>query len=315
MKKQTMYEILGVSPSATYSEIQAAHQRLSSELELKSSNMDEDIHFKMKIINVAFQTLSAPTSRDAYDAQIAKPIIPNNDISVSSHAIATESSVEAVSLRAEAILLRAEAMSLKADALSLRADAAPVRHKKGLASNTALFFAVMTSPAKKILLVLGIMAAISMVMQVIFLSVGERQSTNAIDGGTGMGAVAAQERLVIEDYYQETGIRAASIAEVERLRTEDRRKAEEQQQKRQEELEKQRIEREYRQFVEESRRQGREVSENLRRAEEQARRDGVEEEMRQREINEEEQRKKENELARIEQEKSQWRAIILDGRQ
>lgn len=121
--------------------------------------------------------------------------------------------------------------------------------------------------------------------------------------------VSAQERAIIQDYYQETGIRAASKAEVEMLRAADRKAEHERRQQDQAQRDKERAERDYQRFVEEGRRLGEQVSSDV--AQEQQRLK-YEEERQRREAEEAERREREAEEARIERERYRWRSVIND---
>ena len=93
-KKKTLYEILEVSPNATSEEIQSSHLSLSQKLQSRITGLNsEDIDFKLKEINVAFQTLSVQMSRDAYDAQLSTLNSPAN-IAVSHHVVALTPDVD-----------------------------------------------------------------------------------------------------------------------------------------------------------------------------------------------------------------------------
>jgi hypothetical protein len=124
------------------------------------------------------------------------------------------------------------------------------------------------------------------------------------DAELGNGASSkAREELVIQEYFQETGIRAASAAEVELRRAEERRrdKAE-----RQQEQQKREQERQYQRFLDDSRRVGSEVSANLQHADEAARRK-AEYEKQAAESAERQARQAEQE--RVEREKNRWRSM------
>lgn len=151
---------------------------------------------------------------------------------------------------------------------------------------------------------LGI-AGIWLIAQVAYVFIASRYIT----ANPPPADAAARERAVIQDYYQETGVRAASAAEVEMLRLADRQAERE---RRQEELaarEKDQAQRDYERFVAESKREGDQVSADLHRAEMERKR--VEERER-REAEEAERRKAEEEAARIERERARWREVLND---
>lgn len=117
----------------------------------------------------------------------------------------------------------------------------------------------------------------------------------------------ARDKAVIQDYYQETGVRAASAAEVEMLRLADRQAERERRQEELAEREKEQAERDYERFVAESKRVGEQVSNDLHRAEMERKHA---EERKQREAEAAERRAAEAEEARIERERAKWRAVL-----
>lgn len=306
-KKKTMYELLEVSPNASYAEIKTAYQRLSQNLQTEKTDLNREvIDFRMNLINVAFHTLSSPASRDSYDAQLISSNTPANVVTPG-NSVVLKPTVEALYLRADAASLRADAASLRADAILLRADATSLKvvskpyeenHESPL-KMISLMFAGLASPLKKILTILGSVVAVIMVLQVVFLLVANRK-TEITPGSNA-------EKLYLQQYYQENGVRPASKIEADLLDAENRRleivnrnKVNEQ---RSEEREKQRLDDENRRFVEEARRLGEKVSENVRRDEERARN---EEERKQQRLDEEKRRQEEAEINRIEREKARW---------
>lgn len=283
--KKTLYEVLEVSPNASDSEIEAAYQRLSQNLLSKKTGLNhEDIDFKLKVINVAFHTLSVPRIRDAYDARLAALNMPA--------IVAAPSNVDAMSIKADAVSLKADAMALKADAVMLKADAmslmltdAPLKIEDGNKSHLSVFIAFITSlasPFKKILLFIGSLIATAMVLQVLFMLFVNRQVVDE--------ASKAEEKLMIQEYYQEHGVRPGSKIEADLLETENRRKENEE---REAEQEKKRQDYEYQRFVEESRQIGAQAADHLRREEETAR---YEEEQRKQQFEQEMREKRESEL-------------------
>lgn len=65
----TLYEVLGVSPDATAEEIRKAYRRLAREWH-PDNNSSLDATRRMAEINAAYEALSDPEKREAYDAQL-----------------------------------------------------------------------------------------------------------------------------------------------------------------------------------------------------------------------------------------------------
>ncbi|MDP2828096.1 MAG: DnaJ domain-containing protein [Sulfuricellaceae bacterium] len=81
--KKTLYEILGVSPSASDIEIQNAYKNLTQKLESGTSGLDStEANFQLNLAKQAFWTLSDNMQRAAYDARLAKPVIETPDIEI-----------------------------------------------------------------------------------------------------------------------------------------------------------------------------------------------------------------------------------------
>lgn len=75
--KKTLYEILGVSPAASSTEIHAAFLRLTQQHTTQPSGMDPaDADIQIKIIKEAYSTLSDHGRRSGYDASLAARAAP-----------------------------------------------------------------------------------------------------------------------------------------------------------------------------------------------------------------------------------------------
>lgn len=75
--KKSLYEILGVSPSADHVEIQAAFHRLIRQYESQaSSNNSADGDIQIKILKEAYSTLADHERRSGYDASLAAYATP-----------------------------------------------------------------------------------------------------------------------------------------------------------------------------------------------------------------------------------------------
>lgn len=305
-KKKNFYEILAIRPDATHEEIQAGYDSLI--LALKSQQKlfkPEDYELKLKIINMAFNMLSIPASRAAYDAELAasRTACP---APAASNAITLRPDAETMSLKAEAIALRAEAISLRVDALSMKSDIGAFNNPGNYQGPGPSGAFGLTPSLKKIFLFLGFMLAGWMVIQVMSLLFFNRNS------GMGSSAAAkAEEKAIIQEYYQTHGVRVQTRAEVELLEAEERRKEKE---IRTAEYEKQRAEENARRFEEDARHRADQVSANLQYSENKAREQADREEREEAEKKwREDEAKRQSEQAerdRIEREKERWRQTL-----
>lgn len=312
-QKKTFYEILALPPSATHEEIQAGYDSLI--LALKSQQKlfkPEDYDSKLKLINLAFNMLSIPASRAAYDAELAASRTARPD-AAASNAIALRPDAEAMSLKAEALALRAEAISLRVDALSMKSDIGAFNSPGNYQGPGPSGAFGLTPSLKKIIMVLGFMLAGWMVLQVMSFMFSNRNAS--LSSGA---AAKAEEKAIIQEYYQTHGVRVKTRAEVELLVAEERRKEKEtlaaERDTSKAERDKQRAEESARRFEEEARRRADQVSANLQysenKAKEQADRDAREEAQNKRYQDEEKRASEQAERDRIEREKEKWRQTL-----
>lgn len=250
--KKTLYEILEVSPTASYADIKAAHKRLS--LKLMSLGLSrEDCDFNLNLLDVALHTLSVPISREAYDAELVSATIPGKAL----------------------IPIKTNAMSL-VDAASANQIAAALESSQKLAAammQTHQFPAKEVSStvrmsAKSLKIILRIV--IGLLVLGFFIRMGQTAVAFRHAGQPTSDELKAEEKLIIQEYYRKHGVRPASRAEAELLEQENRSREHEQRAAKAEERKK---EDEYHRFVEESRREGEYVHEDLVRNEEIAQRE------------------------------------------
>jgi hypothetical protein len=243
--KKTLYEILDVAPNASLPEIQAAHRRLCRKLLLgKSGQSREDIDFNLKVIDVALHTLSDQASRDTYDAQLSARTMPVNAV---------------VPLRADAASLKVAAAieeNQRITAVIQSGDESPL---KILSTTAASSVSALTKIFRGVVGLIALGAILKMSTCILAGRQPER--------GAG-GVSKAEEKVILQEYYQTHGVRPGSKIEADLLEVESRRKENE---RREAAREKEKEEERYRRFVEDSRRTGQQASENLRRAEERAR--------------------------------------------
>lgn len=293
MAKKSFYEILGISTFASTDQIKQAYQLKIEQLMANKVRLSqEDYEFELKILNMAYSTLTDAQARNTYDARLAAAPRPSS------------SSIEATSgsaiqpIPAEALSRRADVLSLRADAMALRADAIATKLDLGEDVPKA------EKPARRS--PLGRLATLIVVALVGFFAI--RMISNhfmiqQIDLRKQEAALA-EEKIIIQEYYQTYGVRPASADEARLLQAE--REREEREQRAAERAE-QRQEEEQRRFIEESRRQAERVSEDLRRAEaraereEKAERDRLERERRRQEYEEQE---------RIRRQQEKWERVL-----
>lgn len=267
-KKKTMYEILEVSPTALLPEIKAAHKRLS--LALMSGTLGlsrEEIEFKLNVLDVALHTLSVPVSRDAYDAQLAPAIAPGNAI--------MQSKASIVSLGDDAKVLRLVA-AIEDNHKTAAAVMASHQFPMQVVSSTVN---IAGRSLKKI-----IRAVIGLMVLGFVLTMGKMAFSSRLDGRPSADVAKAEEKIIIQEYYEKYGVRPASRAEAELLETENRRRENEQ---RAAAFAEKKKNEEYRRFVEESQRMGERVSDNLVHDEQRARYEEMQAMQRERELAEE----------------------------
>lgn len=300
-KKKTLYEILAVAPGAAPHEIEASYQSLIKMLESQKSHFSaDDFTFRLKVLNLAYGTLSNPTLRGGYDAELAVAMPAAPQVAASSGGLMLQPMADTLTLRAEAMALRAEAMSLRADALSIKSDAVPYRTNRQDAEPA---LSGLMPILKRLMMIFGGLAAVWMLVQVSMLMVANRRGD--VDAGT---AARARDKVVIQEYYQTHGVRPGSKIEADLLEAENRKK----------EValfnadrEKKKVEDDQRRFEEDARRRAAEVSDELRfsenQAKEQARRDEEEAKWKQ---EQEKRYKEEVERNRLERERDRWQQTL-----
>lgn len=297
-RKKTLYEILAVPPDASADAIAAAFRARMAELDARPPADSADTEIARKVLRVALTTLSDPGSRAAYDAKLrlqaeGEPPSPAAALALVPLPEATPPH-DPHALQAEVLSLRADALALRADALAARARAgAPPLGLEPLRKG-------LSGTVRAVLIALGTLMAASLVFQVLM-------------GGSRRGATpdAAAEKVMLQEFYQTHGVRAASRAEAELLEAELRRKENE---ARRAEQETQRAEEERRRAQDEERRWLERAGEQVRQSEENARLAGEREaqqiEYEQARRREAEQRQAEAERWRIEREQQKWQEVL-----
>ncbi len=309
--KQTLYEILGVSPAATLVEIKAAHHAQTRALVSGETGLSkEDVNFRLQVLDMALNTLSAPWSRDAYDAEMAaRTRATTRNLPVTSGSPPSDSG------RFNAIAL--------ADAIhqSYRTDL----QRTEVTSSLSIFAgsaATSVSVARKIFRAFGGLLALFFVFKA---ATAMFVATHQPDLYAKEKA-KAEELVIIQDYYQKHGIRPATRAEAEKLEAQAR---QEQYEASRIEADRRRDEENARRFAESGRMEAQEISREREFAEARAREEeerkrqheewAKQQEEQKRQLEQERARREANERLRRDQEwlrqrshDGQWRQPVED---
>ncbi len=299
-RKKTLYEILSVAPHASVQDIEQAHARTASLMASKKAHISqEDYAFNLKIIDMALRTLADPMSRAAYDAKLssAEPVNPAQALALLPQPNVAD--------------MRADVMAMRADALSLRADALALRSGTELSTTTAGGFQQAVGKGvsdtffllKRAAVIIGVVLAIGMVVQVVFLlfASGRSKSSATMEN-------AASEKVKIQEYYQTYGTRPSSKAEAELLEADARRQENE---RRVAAEEQKRVADENKRVDEESRRIGRDATREMQDLERQNEQQKKMEQVYEKQKKEEAQRRADQaEQYRIEAEKQKWQEVL-----
>jgi hypothetical protein len=273
-KKLSLYEILGVSQTVDGASISRAFAQKIEALDRNEEAMDASVLASRKqMIRIAASTLLDPTTRLSYDAKLSQShespnpsgdSTPSNLTSEATNPLALSLSPlasnlrDSVNLRADSLALRAEALSLRADAMLLQAGAGSGNALGNDSERSSAFLSFISSgPLLRILTFLVIMCAVA-------FGLSRCAANSPIHANAA--ANQAAEKAALQEYFQTHGVRPNNMAELELLEAERRRKENAQ---RNENQDVDKAKSEEQKFEEESRRRGREVSEQLRLDEEQ----------------------------------------------
>lgn len=304
--KKSLYQILEVANDATYPEIRASHERLLQALDSRQATLSrEDYNNQLRLLRVAFSTLSTPMSRDSYDAHLS---IRKESAKPQSVALATTPPADpgAAAVRAEALLMRADAMALRAEAMGLKADLLSGQPLPGAGRSTHPVVGQLLTSSRTVLLTLGTLVAIGMVFKVAFMVTRGVQSEQVVNSRS-----PSEDKVFLQDYYQTWGVRPASRAEAELLDAERRKNEDAKRAQRQIDDAKRNAAQAEHRFEVESRRRGEQVSAELQYAEERARL-AAQQEDRQKEYAraEAERQRLEAERRHVEAEQAKWQRIL-----
>ncbi len=257
-EKRTLYELLGVRPHATATEVRTAYRLALEALEAQRASLGkQEFDEQFQLLRVAYSTLSDSISRAGYDADLEAAAKAASALAVTA---VPGAPLSASGTRADALGLRADALSLRADALMARAEL------EAVSSRRAGFWADLSDSTRRLLIFMILLSLLG------FMTIGVsrcsmKSAREQIELREAMEKRAA-EQAALQDYYQTHGVRPANMAELERMEADRRRK---ENVERQAAVDRQRAEDEQRRWEEESRRRGEEVSRNVQRAMESAR--------------------------------------------
>jgi hypothetical protein len=299
--KATLYEMLGVQERANVAELQSAYRRELSSLEsMRASMSSQEFDDKAQLLRVVMNTLTDPVSRLSYDAKLAAASRTATSSITTRSLVTRDAAAVGPQVRADALSLRADALALRADAMLVRAGLDDPGSYGG--STAQVVASAALTGLKRFTRALGLLVLVGIAAYGITRSVtGDPSSRRAA------AEAKANAQTALQEYYQTHGVRPANMAELELLEAERRRR---ENQARQVDRNREKQERDARLFEEESRQRGREVSEQLRLAEEQVRRnaerDAYQEQMKQ----QDKRYREEAEQRRIERERQQWRETL-----
>lgn len=203
--KKSMYEILGVSPTASQAELKAAHRRLSFEIMSGKLGLDpEDCKLRLQVLDVALNTLSDPVSRDAYDMQQVAASQANT-------ALPARLASGSVSNEVQALQLATAVDSI------LKSNTAAIDERQLQFKAVSQTVGASLRSVKTILRIIGLLLLLGMVLRMGGCMMAARKPVFPA------GVVAkAEGKLIVQAYYKKHGVRAANRAEVEALEAENR---------------------------------------------------------------------------------------------
>lgn len=258
--KRTLYEMLGVRPHATATEVRTAYRLALEALEAQRGALGaHEFDEQFQLLRVAYSTLSDSISRAGYDADLEAAAKAESALAATG-ALST-SVTTASGARADALGLRADALSLRADALMARAEIEAASSRQGFGLWGDL------SPSARRLLVFVTLLLVAGLMTTGISRCSMRSAQEQMVMREAREKKAA-EQVALQEYYQTYGVRPANMAELELMEAERRRK---ENAERQTAIDNRRAEEEQKRWEEESQRRGEEVSRNVQRAMESAR--------------------------------------------
>lgn len=259
-EKRTLYELLGVRPHATATEVRTAYRLALEALEAQRASLGkQEFDEQFQLLRVAYSTLSDSISRAGYDADLEAAAKAASALAVTA---VPGAPLSASGTRADALGLRADALSLRADALMARAELETVANRSGGTG----FWATLSDSTRRLLSLFILLMLLGLISAGVSRC-SMKSAREQIELREAMEKRAA-EQAALQDYYQTYGVRPANMAELERMEADRRRK---ENAERQAAADNRRAEEEQRRWEEESHRRGEEVSRNVQRAMESAR--------------------------------------------
>ncbi len=260
--KKTLYELLRLPGTASVDEIHRAHALQLARLQaMRTPHNAAEVDFQIQTLNVALTTLSSPSSRLTYDTRLAQEQRAALQARSPASPLSGSAAANAASPAAWAQDLPPEAAAILERANRARAGLPP-EPPEGPALRGLLSFA--GASAGRVLAALGALVVLSTAANWYL----RRPLMEAADGRMPVARVdPMEEKIQLQEYYQQYGVRPANLADMQLLERERRAR---EQAEREAAHAQQKAELERLRFEEETRRRAEEVSANLRRAEEDA---------------------------------------------
>lgn len=249
--KKSLYEWLQVSRHASTEDIQQAHGRLVDKLIAERSKLSAaDLDLHMQTLKLALNTLSSPSSRFAYDAKLAHDEARQKSLAASADAQPEQLGTPSGFMNH---------LPPEKAATARHAHRTEASNEERLSPFVWLLSNLKSSLTKSLVFI-GLLAVMGMVLQMMFMRAAVTNPPSALQR-------SAEDKAVLQEYYQTHGVRPASREEADLLSRENQRKEAE---AREAQRKQQMAEMEQLRFEQETKRRADEVSAALRRSEEEA---------------------------------------------
>lgn len=248
--KPTLYELLGVPPSAAPVELQAGYRRALQALEaLRGELASEQFEERLQVLRLAWTTLRSPTLRASYDTELAAAERAARAAAQTGRLVTQPVS------HSGTLGVPDEVPLLKAEAVLARAELERVRARR-----PSVLPAILSGVG-------GLTRGAGLLLLIAGLAVALTRCATTEPGRQPMAQARALEQVQLQEYFQTYGVRPASLADLERLEAERRQREAE---KRRADGDRRRQEQEQMRWEEEVRRAGETSQLNVARLEQEA---------------------------------------------